>query len=66
MSQHSGMPGHCQTEKTEEALPLLFTYYKDSQPLQNACPQGDTYSSYWDGEHLLPEAFEKVVRQECV
>ncbi|MEI3199843.1 MAG: hypothetical protein V8S12_05510 [Lachnospiraceae bacterium] len=64
--EHSGMPGHCQREKAEEALPLLFTYYKNTSLYKTYAPQGDTYSSYWDGEHLLPEAFEKVVRQECV
>lgn len=53
-------------EKAEEALPLLFTYYKNTSLYKTYAPQGDTYSSYWDGDHLLPEAFEKVVRQECV
>lgn len=27
-------------EKAEEALPLLFTYYKNTSPLQNVCPAG--------------------------
>ena len=53
-------------EKAEEALPLLFTYYKNTSLYKTYAPQGDTYSSYWDDEHLLPEVFEKVVRQECV
>lgn len=52
-------------EADGEALPLLFRNYKESGLYGKYHGLGDTFSVLFNDEHLLPESFAAVVRDNC-
>ena len=47
-------------------LPVLLEEYKKTKLYEEYCKLGDTYSMEYDSENLLPEAFDKILRRNCV
>lgn len=54
-----------QMEAAGEKLPLLFTFYKESGLYERWHCMGDTFSGQFNDEHLLPEPFISIVRDNC-
>jgi hypothetical protein len=53
-------------ERAGEKLPALFDYYKTTKLYGEWRAKGDGFSSYFDKENLIPEKWEKLVRENCV
>lgn len=53
-------------ESEGEMLPALLSYYKDTSLYNEYKTAGDRYSSYYDSENLLPDAWAKLVKTSCV
>lgn len=52
-------------EAEGEKLPLLFEVYKESGLYEKYHGLGDTFSEQYNDEHLLPEIFDSIVRENC-
>lgn len=53
-------------ERDGEDLPLLLSYYKGTGLYDRYKEEGDQYSSYYDGENLVPEPWLSLVKEQCV
>ena len=53
-------------ERDGEALPVLLRYYRQTDLYRTSACRDHGYFTYYDDENLLPEPFEKVLRQECL
>lgn len=53
-------------EEEGEELPALLSYYKGTGLYKQYQAAGDRYSSYYDSENLVPPAWARVVRENCV
>ena len=53
-------------ERHGEDLPLLLSYYKGTGLYDRYKEEGDQYSSYYDGENLVPEPWLSLVKEQCV
>ena len=52
-------------EDAGEVLPRLLSYYKTTGLYQTYKARGDQYSSYFDGNNLVPDEFAGLVRKCC-
>jgi len=52
-------------EDAGEALPCLLSYYKTTDLYQTYRTRGDQYSSYYDGNNLVPDELAGLVRKCC-
>ena len=52
-------------EEAGEALPCLLSYYKTTDLYQTYRTRGDQYSSYYDGNNLVPDDLAGLVRKYC-
>ena len=52
-------------EEAGEALPCLLSYYKTTDLYQTFRTRGDQYSSYYDGNNLVPDDLAGLVRKYC-
>ena len=52
-------------EDAGEALPCLLSYYKTTDLYQTYRTRGDQYSSYYDGNNLVPDELAGLVRKYC-
>ena len=52
-------------EAEGEPLPLLLANYKESGLYGKYHGLGDTFSELFNNEHLLPDIFAAVVRENC-
>ena len=52
-------------EEAGEALPCLLSYYKTTDLYQTYRTRGDQYSSYYDGNNLVPDELAGLVRKCC-
>ena len=52
-------------EEAGEALPCLLSYYKTTDLYQTFRTRGDQYSSYYDGNNLVPDELAGLVRKYC-
>ena len=52
-------------EDAGEALPCLLSYYKTTDLYQTYRTRGDQYSSYYDGNNLVPDDLAGLVRKYC-
>lgn len=52
-------------EEAGEALPCLLSYYKTTDLYQIYRTRGDQYSSYYDGNNLVPDDLAGLVRKYC-
>ena len=52
-------------EEAGEALPRLLSYYKTTDLYQTYRTRGDQYSSYYDGNNLVPDDLAGLVRKYC-
>ena len=52
-------------EEAGEALPRLLSYYKTTDLYQTYRTRGDQYSSYYDGNNLVPDDLARLVRKYC-
>lgn len=52
-------------EEAGEALPCLLSYYKTTDLYQIYRTRGDQYSSYYDGNNLVPDDLARLVRKYC-
>lgn len=52
-------------EEAGEALPRLLSYYKTTDLYQIYEARADRYSSYYDGNHLVPDDLARLVRKYC-
>ena len=52
-------------EDAGEALPCLLSYYKTTDLYQTFRTRGDQYSSYYDGNNLVPDDLARLVRKYC-
>lgn len=52
--------------RESKPLPLLLEHYVDSGLYDRCRAAGDRYSSYYDGENLVPEPFLELVKRNCV
>lgn len=48
-----------------EALPCLLSYYKTTDLYQTFRTRGDQYSTYYDGNNLVPDDLAGLVRKYC-
>lgn len=53
-------------ESAGEKLPALLEQYKKTKLYEEYRHLGDTYSQGYDRENLLPEAFDVILRRNCV
>jgi len=53
-------------EDAGEALPRLLSYYKTTDLYRIYEAGGDRYSSYYDGNNLVPDDLARLVRKYCV
>ena len=54
-----------QMEAAGEPLPLLLKRYKELPLYEANFAHRHDYDRYYDGEHLLPEEFLKILTEEC-
>ena len=54
-----------QMEASGEPLPLLLKRYKELPLYEANFAHRHDYDRYYDGEHLLPEEFLKILTEEC-
>ena len=52
-------------EEAGEALPCLLSYYKTTDLYQTFRTRGDQYSTYYDGNNLVPDDLAGLVRKYC-
>lgn len=52
-------------EDAGEALPCLLSYYKTTDLYQTFRTRGDQYSTYYDGNNLVPDDLAGLVRKYC-
>ena len=52
-------------EEAGEALPCLLSYYKTTDLYQTFRTRGDQYSTYYDGNNLVPDDLARLVRKYC-
>ena len=52
-------------EEAGEALPCLLSYYKTTDLYQTFRIRGDQYSTYYDGNNLVPDDLAGLVRKYC-
>lgn len=52
-------------EEAGEALPCILSYYKTTDLYQTFRTRGDQYSSYYDGNNLVPDDLAGLVRKYC-
>ena len=52
-------------EEAGEALPRLLSYYKTTDLYRTYEAKGDQYSSYYDGNNLVPDDLARLVRKYC-
>ncbi|ANU47074.1 hypothetical protein ADH76_30640 [Enterocloster clostridioformis] len=52
-------------EEAGEALPRLLSYYKATDLYRTYEAKGDQYSSYYDGNNLVPDDLARLVRKYC-
>ena len=52
-------------EDAGEALPCLLSYYKTTDLYQTFRTRGDQYSTYYDGNNLVPDDLAGLVRKCC-
>ena len=52
-------------EEAGEALPRLLSYYKTTDLYRTYEDKGDQYSSYYDGNNLVPDDLARLVRKYC-
>lgn len=52
-------------ESKGEKLPYLFEVYKNTRLYEEYKTKPDIYEDYFDEQNLLPERFEKLLREEC-
>ena len=52
-------------EEAGEALPCLLSYYKTTDLYQTFRTRGDQYSTYYDGNNLVPDDLAGRVRKYC-
>ena len=52
-------------EEAGEVLPCLLSYYKTTDLYQTFRTRGDQYSSYYDGNNLVPDELAGLVRKYC-
>ena len=52
-------------EEAGEALPCLLSYYKITDLYQTFRTRGDQYSTYYDGNNLVPDDLAGLVRKYC-
>ena len=52
-------------EDAGEALPCLLSYYKTTDLYQTYRTRGDQYSTYYDGNNLVPDDLAGLVRKCC-
>ncbi len=53
-------------EREGEALPVLLRYYRQSDLFETHAHRDHGYYTYYDKGNLLPDVFEKILRQECL
>lgn len=53
-------------EREGEELPALLRYYRQSRLYEAYAQRDHGYFTYFDKENLLPEEFEKILRQQCL
>lgn len=52
-------------EKTGEALPALFAWYRRQPVYAASFPNRHAYDRYYDSAHLLPAEFLHILSEEC-
>ena len=52
-------------EEAGEVLPCLLSYYKTTDLYQTFRTRGDQYSTYYDGNNLVPDDLARLVRKYC-
>lgn len=53
-------------EREGEELPAILRYYRQTSLYEVHARRDHGYFTYYDKENLLPEQFEKILRQECL
>lgn len=53
-------------EQEGEELPVLLSYYKETDLYNRYKEIGDKFSSFYDEENLLPPSWSNLVRESCV
>ena len=54
-----------QMEKEGKKLPLLFEHYKETGLYERYQTEKNKFSAYFDSSNLVPEPWEKFVRERC-
>lgn len=52
-------------EEAGQTLPRLLSYYKTTDLYRTYEARGDLYSSYYDGNNLVPDDLARLVRKYC-
>ena len=52
-------------EKEGKKLPLLFEHYKETGLYERYQTEKNKFSAYFDSSNLVPEPWEKFVRERC-